>query len=58
MKRQARSLLGSATQDNDMKEDHNTDSEGNSNEAAIDEDVGVMDYANPHRKPPIHNQKP
>lgn len=41
-----------------MKEDHNTDSEGNSNEAAIDEDVGVMDYANPHRKPPIHNQKP
>lgn len=58
LKRQARSLLGSATQDNDMKEDHNTDSEGNSNEAAIDEDVGVMDYANPHRKPPIHNQKP
>ncbi|PRQ18159.1 hypothetical protein RchiOBHm_Chr7g0202891 [Rosa chinensis] len=58
LKRQARSVLGSAKQDNDIEEDHNTDSEGSSNEAAIDEDVGVMDYANPHRKPPIHNQKP
>nr|XP_011463730.1 PREDICTED: uncharacterized protein LOC101307119 isoform X2 [Fragaria vesca subsp. vesca] len=57
-KRQARSVLGSATQDNDIEEDHDTDSEGSSNEAAIDEDVGVMDYANPHKKPPIHNERP
>ncbi|KAL6177089.1 hypothetical protein ACLB2K_048615 [Fragaria x ananassa] len=57
-KRQARSVLGSATQDNEFEEDHDTDSEGSSNEAAIDEDVGVMDYANPHKKPPIHNERP
>ncbi|KAE8055937.1 hypothetical protein FH972_012745 [Carpinus fangiana] len=52
MKRNVRSLLGSAqhnseeTVDDDVKE--NDDAEDN---------IVVMDYAQPHRKPPIHNEK-
>ncbi|KAI3689674.1 hypothetical protein L2E82_47639 [Cichorium intybus] len=29
-----------------------------SNDNSVTEDVGVMDYAQPHRKPPIHNLQP
>lgn len=44
-----RSLLGSAQ--------HNTEEtvDVKGNDAA--EDIVVMDYAQPHRKPPIHNEK-
>ncbi|XP_008347576.2 uncharacterized protein [Malus domestica] len=51
LERQTRTLLGSATLHDQMEEDK--DPKGN--EAT--EDVGVMDYAQPHRKPPIHNEK-
>ncbi|CAK9321611.1 unnamed protein product [Citrullus colocynthis] len=30
----------------------------NSKENEVGEDMVVMDYAQPHRKPPIHNEKP
>ncbi|KAL7594616.1 uncharacterized protein LOC111903925 [Lactuca sativa] len=30
----------------------------NSKDSSVTEDVGVMDYAQPHRKPPIHNLQP
>ncbi|CAL9029453.1 unnamed protein product [Prunus brigantina] len=49
LKRQARTLLGSAT--------HNMEEDKDSKEDEAIEDVGVMDYAQPHRKPPIHNRK-
>ncbi|BFG31428.1 hypothetical protein CerSpe_177010 [Prunus speciosa] len=49
MQRQARTLLGSAT--------YNMEEDKDSKEDEAIEDVGVMDYAQPHRKPPIHNRK-
>ncbi|PQQ14204.1 uncharacterized protein Pyn_06009 [Prunus yedoensis var. nudiflora] len=49
LKRQARTLLGSAT--------YNMEEDKDSKEDEAIEDVGVMDYAQPHRKPPIHNRK-
>ncbi|WCJ25946.1 hypothetical protein M5689_007798 [Euphorbia peplus] len=48
MKRQERSMEGSEESD-DVEE---------SEEKDITEHIDVMDYAQPHRKPPIHNQKP
>ncbi|XP_065859002.1 uncharacterized protein [Euphorbia lathyris] len=47
LKRQERSMVGTAA--SDVEE---------SNEKDIADDIEVMDYAQPHRKPPIHNQKP
>lgn len=47
---QARSLLGSPQDDTDEAVD--------SKENDFVEDTVVMDYAQPHRKPPIHNEKP
>ncbi|KAJ6701527.1 TRANSMEMBRANE PROTEIN [Salix koriyanagi] len=44
-----RSMLGSAAKD--------TEEAVRSEENDIAEDVAVMDYAQPHRKPPIHNEK-
>ncbi|OWM88378.1 hypothetical protein CDL15_Pgr003790 [Punica granatum] len=39
--------------------------DGSADDNAVDavdgdvvEDIAVMDYAQPHRKPPIHNEKP
>ncbi|XP_059657506.1 uncharacterized protein LOC132304028 isoform X2 [Cornus florida] len=49
-KRQARSMLASAPQ--------NTEEAIDSKEDEVVEDVVVMDYAQPHRKPPIHNKEP
>ncbi|KAJ4712768.1 Root meristem growth factor 6 like [Melia azedarach] len=46
----ARSLLRSSPNDNDEAVD--------SKENEVLEDTVVMDYAQPHRKPPIHNEKP
>ncbi|KAJ6714647.1 hypothetical protein OIU85_026177 [Salix viminalis] len=45
-----RSMLGSAAKDTEeaVRSDQEND---------IAEDVAVMDYAQPHRKPPIHNEK-
>lgn len=37
---------------------HDTDEAVNGKENEVVEDVVVMDYAQPHRKPPIHNEKP
>ncbi|KAI9173779.1 hypothetical protein LWI28_006307 [Acer negundo] len=37
---------------------HNTDEAVDSKENDVVEDIVVMDYAQPHRKPPIHNEKP
>ncbi|KAB2632497.1 hypothetical protein D8674_028744 [Pyrus ussuriensis x Pyrus communis] len=51
LERHRRTLLGSATLHNQMEED-----KGPKGNKAM-EDVGVMDYAQPHRKPPIHNKK-
>ncbi|GFS34708.1 hypothetical protein Acr_00g0035490 [Actinidia rufa] len=48
--RQARRMLGSRP--NDAEE--TVDSKGND----VVEDIVVMDYAQPHRKPPIHNIEP
>lgn len=36
---------------------HDVKEPADSNEKDIMEDVVVMDYAQPHRKPPIHNTK-
>lgn len=38
---------------------HETEAEGafDSSENDVVEDGVVMDYAQPHRKPPIHNEK-
>lgn len=36
---------------------HEFEEAADSNEKDIIEDVVVMDYAQPHRKPPIHNIK-
>ncbi|KAF5460841.1 hypothetical protein F2P56_020682 [Juglans regia] len=51
LKRNVRSLEGSVQHDSietaDVQE----------NDQAV-EDIVVMDYAQPHRKPPIHNEKP
>lgn len=49
-RRQSRSTLGVAP--------HEAEETVNSKEDEIIEDVVVMDYAQPHRKPPIHNIKP
>ncbi|GMN32731.1 hypothetical protein TIFTF001_003822 [Ficus carica] len=46
----ARSMLGSAPQDTEEAVDIK--------EGDAIEDIVVMDYAQPHRKPPIHNEKP
>jgi hypothetical protein len=43
-------MLGSTAND--------TEEAVRSEENDIAEDVAVMDYAQPHRKPPIHNKKP
>ncbi|KAK1376383.1 hypothetical protein POM88_032576 [Heracleum sosnowskyi] len=48
-RRQALSTSGS--------EAHDFEEPADSNEKDIIEDVVVMDYAQPHRKPPIHNTK-
>nr|GMC96871.1 Root meristem growth factor 6 [Ipomoea batatas]GMD75060.1 Root meristem growth factor 6 [Ipomoea batatas] len=50
-KSQARSTLESP-------ETHNTEETVKSNEDEPVEDVVVMDYAQPHRKTPIHNKAP
>ncbi|KAK9198418.1 hypothetical protein WN944_013602 [Citrus x changshan-huyou] len=49
-KAQARFLLGSPP--------GNTNEAVDSKENDFVEDAVVMDYAQPHRKPPIHNEKP
>ncbi|CAK9181948.1 unnamed protein product [Ilex paraguariensis] len=49
-KRKARSILGSLP--------HDTEETMDSKENDIVEDIVVMDYAQPHRKPPIHNREP
>ncbi|KAA8522237.1 hypothetical protein F0562_012910 [Nyssa sinensis] len=49
-KRQARSMLVSTQ--------HDTKETVNSEENDVAEDIVVMDYAQPHRKPPIHNKEP
>ncbi|XP_050229642.1 uncharacterized protein LOC126678782 [Mercurialis annua] len=49
MKKQDRSMVESTESDNEEAV--------KSNENDIAEDVVVMDYAQPHRKPPIHNEK-
>ncbi|KAJ0105106.1 hypothetical protein Patl1_18515 [Pistacia atlantica] len=49
-KRQGRWMLESSR--------HDTDEAVNNKENEVVEDVVVMDYAQPHRKPPIHNEKP
>lgn len=36
---------------------HETDEVVNAKETEVVDDVTVMDYAQPHRKPPIHNEK-
>lgn len=48
-RRQALSTSGSVA--------HEFEEAADSNEKDIIEDVVVMDYAQPHRKPPIHNIK-
>ncbi|KAK3224876.1 hypothetical protein Dsin_004738 [Dipteronia sinensis] len=48
---QGRSMLGYSST-------HNTDEAVDSKENDVVEDIVVMDYAQPHRKPPIHNEKP
>ncbi|KAK2649096.1 hypothetical protein Ddye_016585 [Dipteronia dyeriana] len=48
---QGRSLLR-------YSETHNTNEAVDSKENDDVEDIVVMDYAQPHRKPPIHNEKP
>ncbi|KAJ7010921.1 hypothetical protein D5086_001099 [Populus alba] len=50
LKGRGRSMLGSTAND--------TEEAVRSEENDIAEDVAVMDYAQPHRKPPIHNKKP
>ncbi|XP_023540680.1 uncharacterized protein LOC111800973 [Cucurbita pepo subsp. pepo] len=42
----------------DRDRDKDIDKVVNSEENEVGEDMVVMDYAQPHRKPPIHNQKP
>ncbi|KAG6596855.1 Root meristem growth factor 6, partial [Cucurbita argyrosperma subsp. sororia] len=42
----------------DIDRDKDIDKVVNSEENEVGEDMVVMDYAQPHRKPPIHNQKP
>ncbi|KAJ6946524.1 hypothetical protein NC651_001296 [Populus alba x Populus x berolinensis] len=49
LKGRGRSMLGSTAND--------TEEAVRSEENDIAEDVAVMDYAQPHRKPPIHNKK-
>lgn len=51
MKKHGRSL-------GESKSDTTDEEAVESNENEIVEDVVVMDYASPHRKPPIHNEKP
>ncbi|CAK7355839.1 unnamed protein product [Dovyalis caffra] len=50
-KGQERSMLGSTANDTEEAVQSEESDE-------ISEDVVVMDYAQPHRKPPIHNEKP
>ncbi|XP_021912434.1 uncharacterized protein LOC110826141 [Carica papaya] len=50
IKRQARSMLGNRSGDD-------TEEAVDSKENDTVEDIVVMDYAQPHRKPPIHNEK-
>ncbi|KAK1564370.1 hypothetical protein Q3G72_001752 [Acer saccharum] len=47
---QGRSMLGYSST-------HNTDEAVEYKENDVVEDIVVMDYAQPHRKPPIHNEK-
>eukprot|EP00261_Vitis_vinifera_P040858 XP_019082101.1 PREDICTED: uncharacterized protein LOC100855013 isoform X2 [Vitis vinifera] len=49
-KRHSRLMLGSAP--------HDVEETVDSKEGDIVEDIVVMDYAQPHRKPPIHNKDP
>ncbi|KAL5748497.1 hypothetical protein ACOSP7_025539 [Xanthoceras sorbifolium] len=49
--RQERSMLGYSSP-------HDTEEAVDSKENDVVEDIEVMDYAQPHRKPPIHNEKP
>ncbi|XP_011018298.1 PREDICTED: uncharacterized protein LOC105121386 [Populus euphratica] len=50
LKGRGRSMLGSTAND--------TEEAVRSEENDFPKDVAVMDYAQPHRKPPIHNKKP
>lgn len=43
-------MLGSTPQD--------TEEAVNTKENGSVDDIEMMDYAQPHRKPPIHNEKP
>ncbi|KAG4403886.1 hypothetical protein AAZX31_01G196400 [Glycine max] len=49
-RRHARSMLGPAQ--------HNDEETVVTNASDTEEDIVEMDYAQPHRKPPIHNEKP
>ncbi|XP_075641474.1 uncharacterized protein LOC142613146 isoform X1 [Castanea sativa] len=53
LKRNVRSLLGAAQHDTAKETVDAIENEGVDNSVSI-----VMDYAQPHRKPPIHNEKP
>ncbi|XP_030946388.1 uncharacterized protein LOC115970906 [Quercus lobata] len=53
LKRNVRSLLGAAQHDTAKETVDAIENEGLDNNVSI-----VMDYAQPHRKPPIHNEKP
>ncbi|XP_062074724.1 uncharacterized protein LOC133778728 isoform X2 [Humulus lupulus] len=48
-----RSMLGSDPEDTE----ENVDTKENNKTSNV-EDIDMMDYAQPHRKPPIHNEKP
>lgn len=50
LKRNVRSLQGSVQ--------HDSVETADVQEIEAVEDIVVMDYAQPHRKPPIHNEKP
>lgn len=49
-RRHGRSMLGPAR--------HHVEEIVVTNDSDNGEDIVEMDYANPHRKPPIHNEKP
>ncbi|XP_023005579.1 uncharacterized protein LOC111498521 [Cucurbita maxima] len=58
MKKLRRLAMELPVRDRDRDKDKDIDKVVNSEENEVGEDMVVMDYAQPHRKPPIHNRKP